>query len=243
MVYSFQLVRHANIRYREAVSRLGRCELLYMLRTFLPECQVSVEQIGGADFLTFECRELSPGELQFLSAHSGLVFFSAKEGELLRPLETMAESYLPEELPEMYISNFETIGKADLTRSGDNANVFAPGIPTVMEFAGTEDGLQLAGELVKAHGRLGIGGYHNDGPRSIDYKLWNFKAITTINCHERRIDYETTLCPRCLDLIDRGYWKFRGVTRVYAMEAFDRANEDMESHRDNFIKGAIRCSC
>ncbi len=101
MVYSFQLVRHANIRYREAVSRLGRCELLYMLRTFLPECQVSVEQIGGADFLTFECRELSPGELQFLSAHSGLVFFSAKEGELLRPLETMVESYLPEELPEV----------------------------------------------------------------------------------------------------------------------------------------------
>jgi hypothetical protein len=27
------------------------------------------------------------------------------------------------------------------------------------------------------------------------------------------------------------------------MEDFDRANEDMESHRDNFIKGAIRCSC
>ena len=81
------------------------------------------------------------------------------------------ETYLPEEIPEMYRSNFETIGKADLTRSGDNANVFAPGIPTVMEFTGTEDGLQLAGELVKAHGRLGIGGYHNDGPRSIDYKL------------------------------------------------------------------------
>ena len=29
---------------------------------------------------------------------------------------------------------------------------------------------------------LGIGGYHNDGPRSIDYKLWNFKASTSINC-------------------------------------------------------------
>jgi len=24
------------------------------------------------------------------------------------------------------------------------------------------------------------------------------------------------------------------------MEEFDRANEDMESHRDNFIKGAVR---
>ena len=151
------------------------------------------------------------------------------------------ETWLPEELPEMYISNFETIGKADLTRSGDNANVFAPGIPTVMEFTGTEDGLQLAGAMVKAHGRLGIGGYHNDGPRTLDWKLWNFKAMTVVNCHERRIEYEATLCPRCLDLVSSGYWKFRGVTRVYSMEDFDRANEDMETHRDNFIKGAVRC--
>lgn len=150
------------------------------------------------------------------------------------------ETYLPEDLPEMYLSNFETIGKADLTRSGDNANVFAPGIPTVMEFTGSESGLQLAGELVKAHGRLGIGGYHNDGPRSIDYKLWNFKAITTINCHERRIDYEAGLCKRCMELLDKGIWKFTGVTTVYDTEDFDRVSELMEKKADGFIKGAFR---
>ena len=150
------------------------------------------------------------------------------------------ETYLPEELPEMYRSNFETIGKADLTRSGDNANVFAPGIPTVMEFTGTEDGLQLAGELVKAHGRLGIGGYHNDGPRSIDYKLWNFKAITTINCHERRVDYEAGLCQRCMELLEKGIWKFTGVTRVFDMKDFDQVSDMMEHHTDNFIKAGIR---
>ncbi|MBR3271081.1 MAG: alcohol dehydrogenase catalytic domain-containing protein [Clostridia bacterium] len=150
------------------------------------------------------------------------------------------ETYKPDELPEMYRSNFETIGKADLTRSGDNANVFAPGIPTVMEFTGTESGLQLAGELVKAHGRLGIGGYHNDGPRSIDYKLWNFKAITTINCHERRIDYEAGLCRRCMELLEKGIWQFTGVTKIYDMQDFDKVSEMMENHTDNFIKAAIR---
>ena len=143
-------------------------------------------------------------------------------------------------LPEMYISNFETIGKADLTRSGDNANVFAPGIPTVMEFTGTEDGLQLAGEMVKAHGRLGIGGYHNDGMRSIDFKLWNFKAFTAINCHERRINYEADLCRRCMELLDKGIWKFTGVTKVFDTEDFDKVSEMMEHHTDNFIKGAFR---
>jgi threonine dehydrogenase-like Zn-dependent dehydrogenase len=150
------------------------------------------------------------------------------------------ETYLPEEIPEMYFCNFETIGKADLTRSGDNANVFAPGIPTVMEFAGTEDGLQLAGELVKAHGRLGIGGYHNDGMRSIDFKLWNFKAFTAINCHERRVAYEADLCRRCMELLDKGIWKFTGVTKVFDMADFDKVSEMMENHTDNFIKGAFR---
>ena len=96
--------------------------------------------------------------------------------------------------------------------------------------------------MVCAHGRLGIGGYHNDGPRTIDYKLWNYKAITTINCHERRIDYEATLCPRCLEMLSSGQWNYKGVTKhIYEMEEFDRGNEEMVSHAGNFIKGAVRC--
>ncbi len=150
------------------------------------------------------------------------------------------QTYLPKDIPGSYISDFETIGKADLTRSGDNAELFALGIPTVMEFAGTESGLQLAGRLVKAHGRLGIGGYHNEGPVTIDYKLWNFKAITTINCHERRIAYEAGLCKRCMELLDKGIWKFTGVTKIYDTEDFDRVSEMMENHTDGFIKGAFR---
>ena len=149
------------------------------------------------------------------------------------------ETYLPEEIPQHYLSTFETF-KADLTRSGNNFSVFAPGIPTVMEFTGTEDGLQLAGDLVKAHGRLGIGGYHNDGPRTINYMLWNFKAITTINCHERRIEYEAGLCRRAMELLEKGIWKFTGVTKVYDMKDFDMVSEMMEHHTDNFIKAGIR---
>ena len=150
------------------------------------------------------------------------------------------ETYLPDEIPEAYISDFEAFGKADLTRSGDNANIFAPGIPTVMEFTGTESGLQLAGRIVKAHGRLGIGGYHNDGMRSIDFMLWNFKAFTAINCHERRIIYEASLCKRCMELLSKGIWNFTGVTKVYEMKDFDRVSEMMEHHTDGFIKAAFR---
>lgn len=151
------------------------------------------------------------------------------------------ETYLPEDLPKKYLLNYDTMGQIDLTRDSDNDKLFEMGFDTVMEFTGTEDGLQLAGDMVKAHGRLGIGGYHNDAMRSIDYQLWNFKAITTINCHERRVMYEAGLCKRCLELLDSGIWNFKGVTRIYDMEEFDQANIDLDSHKDNYIKGAIRC--
>jgi len=151
------------------------------------------------------------------------------------------ETYLPEEIPIEYKLTFETMGTVSLTRDGDNFSILTGGIPTVMEFTGTEDGLRLAGDLVQGHGRLGIGGYHNDGERTINYKLWNFKAITAINCHERRIDYEADLCRRCMELLDKGIWRFTGVTKIYDMMDFDKVSEMMENHTDGFIKAAFRC--
>ena len=44
-------------------------------------------------------------------------------------------------------------------------------------------------------------------------------------------------------LLSRGIWKFTGVTnRIYAMDEFDKGNEDMIAHAGGFIKGAVRCS-
>ena len=152
------------------------------------------------------------------------------------------EVYAPDELPPYYRLDWKAIGCPDLKRDGHKTDIFGIGFPNVMEFTGTESGLQLAGELVCAHGRLGIGGYHNDSLRTIDYKLWNFKALPSINCHERRIMYEAGLCKRCLMLLSRGIWKFTGMTtHVYSMGEFDKANEDMECHRGNFIKGVVKC--
>ncbi len=152
------------------------------------------------------------------------------------------EVYMPHELPNEYVLNWETWGKPDLKRDGHKADIFNIGFKDVMEFSGTESGLKLAGELVSAHGRLGIGGYHNDGDRTIDYKLWNVKALTSINCHERRIKYEAMLCKRALELISKSIWKFKGaVTNIYEMDEFDKANHDMENKVNGFIKGVVKC--
>lgn len=152
------------------------------------------------------------------------------------------EIYTPEELPLYYKLNWETMGMPNLTRDGYQTDIFNLGFKNVLEFSGTAEGLALAAEMVCAHGRLGIGGYHNDGMRAVDFKLWNYKAMTMINCHERRIDYEYSLCLRCLELIANGVWNFKGVTNhIYSMDEFDQANRDMECHKDGYIKGAVRC--
>ncbi len=146
----------------------------------------------------------------------------------------------PDELTPEYYLNWSNWESPDLTRDGHKADIFNLGFQNVMEFTGTPDGLALAGDLVCAHGRLGIGGFHNDCPRTVDFMLWNMKAMDMINCHERRIEHEADLCRRGLELISKGIWNFTGLTRhIYAPEEFDAANYDMETHRDNFIKGAV----
>lgn len=150
--------------------------------------------------------------------------------------------YFPQNLPISSRLNWQTWEKPDLTRDGHTTDIFHTGYQTVVEFAGTESGLRLAGDMVCAHGTLGIAGYHNDGLRTVDFKLWNMKAMNIYNCHERRIDYEATLCKRALELISAGQWKFTGTARhIYSLEEFDKANEDMVRHTNNFIKGLVRC--
>jgi len=55
----------------------------------------------------------------------------------------------------------------------------------VVEAAGTQATLDAAGPLVRTRGRLVIAGFHQDGPRSVDLQLWNWRGLDVINAHER----------------------------------------------------------
>ena len=101
MVYTFGLAKHANIRYRDSFIRLNRFELLCMLRALSLDCEVMAETLGGADFLTVECRPLSRAELSWLCGHSSIVFAAEKEDGMLRPLSFDFGNYLEEDLPEV----------------------------------------------------------------------------------------------------------------------------------------------
>jgi len=132
MVYSFGLTKHANIRYREVISRLGRCELLCMLKALSLSPDVQEESLGGASFLTFSCRKLTESELQYLSGHSAVVFMAQRtEDGFLYPLDIPSADYLPEDLPEVLKYKGKT--GASFTRMMLNMAVSLRGCPSEME--------------------------------------------------------------------------------------------------------------
>jgi threonine dehydrogenase-like Zn-dependent dehydrogenase len=59
------------------------------------------------------------------------------------------------------------------------------GCERVIEAAGAQGPLDVAGELTQERGRLVIAGYHQDGDRRVDMQLWNWRGLDVINAHER----------------------------------------------------------
>ena len=55
----------------------------------------------------------------------------------------------------------------------------------VVEAVGKEWPLNLSAELTRERGRLVVAGYHQDGLRSVNMQLWNWRGIDVINAHER----------------------------------------------------------
>lgn len=55
----------------------------------------------------------------------------------------------------------------------------------VVEAAGVQATLDLAAAITRIRGRLVIAGYHQDGRRTVDMQLWNWRGLDVINAHER----------------------------------------------------------
>jgi threonine dehydrogenase-like Zn-dependent dehydrogenase len=54
-----------------------------------------------------------------------------------------------------------------------------------VETAGVQETLDVAARLTRTRGRLVVAGYHQDGPRIIDLRLWNWRGLDVVNAHER----------------------------------------------------------
>lgn len=59
------------------------------------------------------------------------------------------------------------------------------GCDRVIEAVGLQRPLDIAARLCGERKRLIIAGYHQDGPRTVDMQLWNWRGLDVINAHER----------------------------------------------------------
>lgn len=168
-----------------------------------------------------------------LQGAGNIIAVDIREQALLNAAQFGAtECYHPNDVPKKYILDDDTKG-----------NIWNYGLQVVSEFSGEEDGLRLAGDMTSPHGTLGVGGWHQGGDRTVDFRRWGWKAITVINTHERRQEFQVNCCRNALSMLASGQWNFVGVSNhIYGLNEFDRANEDMVTKPNNLIKALIDCS-
>jgi threonine dehydrogenase-like Zn-dependent dehydrogenase len=139
------------------------------------------------------------------------------------------ESYHPSQLPDEY----------RLTNSSDWDS--DRGFDVVVEGSGTQPGLTLAGEMVRAHGVLSILGYHQGGPRQVEVRMWNWKAIDVVNAHVRRLADLMESMRIGLELTAKGLIDLGAlVTHRYSLDEVDRAYTDLQQKPPGFIKAVVR---
>jgi len=114
------------------------------------------------------------------------------------------------------------------------------GFDVVVEASGTQPGLDLAGQLVRAHGVLSILGYHQGGPRQVDIGMWNWKAIDVVNAHVRRRTDLLESMRMGLELEAKGLIDLGSlVTHRYALAEVDRAYADLRDKPPGFVKAVV----
>jgi threonine dehydrogenase-like Zn-dependent dehydrogenase len=139
-----------------------------------------------------------------------------------------SEAYHPAELPDDYL----------LTRWRDWQT--SKGMDVVVEASGTQAGLALASDMVRAHGILSILGFHQGGMRVVDMEMWNWKAIDVVNAHVRRFNDLMESMRIGLELMACGLIDFAPfITHRYGLDGVDQAYADMRHKPPGFIKAVI----
>ncbi|TFZ06225.1 L-iditol 2-dehydrogenase [Ramlibacter henchirensis] len=110
----------------------------------------------------------------------------------------------------------------------------------VIECTGLEWPLQLASEISAERGRLVIAGYHQDGMRSVNVQLWNWRGLDVINAHERDPQVYIAGIRAAVDLMARGVLDPRPLyTHRLPLDRLGEALELTRTRPDGFMKALV----
>ncbi|HEX2982200.1 MAG TPA: hypothetical protein VHO28_01515, partial [Ignavibacteriales bacterium] len=115
------------------------------------------------------------------------------------------------------------------------------GFNVVIEAVGLQETLDIASELTKERGRLIIAGYHQDGLRTVNMQLWNWKGIDVINAHERDPQvYIEGISEAVKSTVNGKLSPFDLITHSYKLEELNEAFQAVKDRPDGLIKAYIK---
>ena len=113
----------------------------------------------------------------------------------------------------------------------------------VIEATGEQQPLDLAAELTRERGRLVIAGYHQDGPRQVNLRLWNWRGLDVINAHERNPRVYVAGMREAVNAVAHGRLDPAPLyTHIFSLGQIDHAMKVARSRPDGFLKALITTS-
>ena len=109
----------------------------------------------------------------------------------------------------------------------------------VIEAAGKQETLDLAGTLTRVRGRLIVAGYHQE-PRQVDMKLWNWRGLDVVNAHERDPAVYAAGMRAAVDAVVRREldpWPL--LTHTFPLERLGDALDIALARPDGFMKALV----
>ena len=131
---------------------------------------------------------------------------------------------------------------ADVAVSADHASLadLDGAFDCVVEAAGTQTTLDLASRLVRVRGRLVVAGYHQDGPRTVDMQLWNWRGLDVVNAHERDPRVYVEGLRAAVDAVASGQLDPAPLyTHRFPLSRLEEALESARTRPDGFMKALV----
>jgi threonine dehydrogenase-like Zn-dependent dehydrogenase len=111
----------------------------------------------------------------------------------------------------------------------------------VIECTGKEWPLNLAGELTAERGKLIIAGFHQDGMRSVNVQLWNWRGLDVINAHERDPKIYLSGMAEALKAVITGRMDPQPLyTHEFSLEEIPEAFQLLNNRPDGFMKALVK---
>ncbi|HEX9943959.1 MAG TPA: zinc-binding dehydrogenase [Thermoanaerobaculia bacterium] len=110
----------------------------------------------------------------------------------------------------------------------------------VIEATGQQRPLDLGAELTRVRGRLVVAGYHQDGPRTVNMQLWNWRGLDVINAHERDPEVYKRGMEEGVRLLAAGGLDLAPlITHTFPLAEINRAFSTAEQRPEGFLKSVV----